>query len=472
MSFTTCYNQTVYPNSFCEVTDQEQCRSMNEAVRVTPKFTAMFSMIGVTLIIYRFATMKPKNRKTYDRLMLGMSLMNFWGSLGFFIGTWTFSSIPPGETSSAFCNWQGWLLQINSAVFWYNGVLATNFVMRIKLGWSEDKVRRLEPYMHVVAWFYPVVTSFIALGLNMYGRAGPWCWITVHYDWARWAFFFAFLWAIMLYTAICMIIIVVTVKKSDDETAHIRDSHTSGNSSGGTKKKRMGKKTRQVAIQAILYVGTFLMTWVFGTANRIQNAVVANTPGATYCTIFALVWLHSLFVPAQGFFNFLVYIYPRVVDARHKREQREKQMGVDHEKKEGFSCKRLLLDVTGKLQQGFVIVFGCERLEKSDSQGDSQTGRGRGKQAPAAPPSHGPSGVGGDVPSDHPKTQDYVEEEEGDDDTELANGELPPKQVTFSDAIETSMPDVNGVKSPAMQEQSMPGEEPSATQAGAALTLT
>src|SRR5689334_9412363 len=124
-----CGDQTVYPMRFCEVTSQSTCAQMNQAIAVTPKVTAMLSMIGVSLIIYRFITMQPTMRRTYDRLMFGMSIMNFWVSLGFFLGQWTFPSIAPGNTTSAFCSWQGWILQINSAVFWYNAVLATNFVL-------------------------------------------------------------------------------------------------------------------------------------------------------------------------------------------------------------------------------------------------------------------------------------------------------------------------------------------------------
>ena len=187
-----CVNQSIYPVKICEVTSQNQCHQMNLAIAYTPKPTAMLSMIGAALIIYRFLRTKRKNRKTYDRLIFGMSWMNFFGSLGFFIGEWTFPSVIPPNVTSPFCTWQGWLLQINSAVFWYNACLATNFVLRINRGWNEDRVRHIEPFLHVIAWLYPSTTSFVALGLHQYGMAGPWCWISGTYDWVSTTAFIIF----------------------------------------------------------------------------------------------------------------------------------------------------------------------------------------------------------------------------------------------------------------------------------------
>jgi hypothetical protein len=440
MSFngTVCEGQWI---NMCDATNPSQCASMNQAVAVTPKITAMLSMIGVSLIIYRFFAMKPKHRKTYDRLLLGMSIMNFWGSLAFFLGQWTFYSISSGERTSPFCNWQGWLLQINSAVFWYNGVLATNFVLRIRLGWSEDKVRRWEPLMHAVAWLYPALTSFIALGMNMYGRAGPWCWIFISFDWARWAFFFAELWVIMIYTACCMFLIVLTVKRSDDQTAHIRDGHSSSSTKKTQRPKRLGQKTRQVAIQAMLYVATFLLTWVFGTANRIQNAIVANT--ASPCNVFALVWLHSLFVPAQGFFNFVVYLYPRMRESDKRKAAKVRAGSTSGESKQ--SCWRVWFCVSETTVRAVHVVFGGDRTAepKTDSRGSGPNGSqgnqekrqsGRAGSVDDAK-DRASQAASADVPSEAPKTG---EEDDENSNQPTAVSAAKPKSLTNGDKTSTA----------------------------------
>lgn len=321
--------------------------------------------------------MKPKNRKTYDRLMFGLSVMNFWGSLAYFMGQWPLPTIPADAETSPLCTWQGWLVQFNSASFWYYGVLTANFLMRIHLGWPEDRVRKAEPFMHFIAWFYPVVTAFIALGMNMYGPSGPWCWISSKYNWARWAFFYVPLWIIMLFTAVCMVLIVLTVKKSDEQTAHHREGHSSGPSLTGSstraKRKKMGKKTRQVAIQAILHVGTFLFTWTFGTAHRLQNAIVVQTPGAVFCNVFALAWLHALCIPSQGFFNFLVYIYPRIVEAKQVKKHRE-ALNDDTTKPRTTFCRKLAKALDEGVYKAFVVALGRERLSRTDSAHGSDHG--------------------------------------------------------------------------------------------------
>ena len=318
--FETCFNQTIYPIHFCEVTSETTCKQMNQAIAVTPKVTGILSIFGTCLIIFRFFKMKATLRKTYDRLMLGMSFIMLFGTFAFFLGQFPYLTITSPNTTSPFCNFQGWLIQLGSAVFWYNGILCTNFLLRIRFRWTEEAVSQIELRLHLIAWFYPLVTSFVALGLGMYGTAGPWCWIYSP-DWARFTFFFIPLWIIMIYTCICMFLIVSSVMKSDFQTASYRERSvgvlkktSSHRFSQSSRKINFSRKTRQVAIQALLYVTAFLLTWIFATANRIDNWMLKS------CSVFPLVWLQSFFVPLQGFLNFIVYIYPRSLNYRNENK--------------------------------------------------------------------------------------------------------------------------------------------------------
>jgi hypothetical protein len=51
------------------------------------------------------------------------------------------------------------------------------------------------------------------------------------------------------------------------------------------------------------YIAAFIWIWTFGLMNRIAGAIT-NELGQD--PIFALFWLHTLFVPMQGFFNFFM----------------------------------------------------------------------------------------------------------------------------------------------------------------------
>lgn len=223
-----------------------------------------------------------------------MSTMDIFGSFAYFLGQWPMLNY---STNPGFCHFQAFIIQVNAAIYYWNAILATNFMLRIVFEYKEHDTERLEKYYHLFAWTIPVVTAFIALGFNMYGPAGPWCWIQYsnsygNWNWARWAFYYAELWIVMIYSFVCMWLIVAKVSESEKSVAK--------NVSSGS-----NNRTKQAKIQGILYICAFLITWVPGTANRIQNAIDPNNP------IFALVWLQAFFVPMQGFTNFLVYIHPR-----------------------------------------------------------------------------------------------------------------------------------------------------------------
>jgi len=254
-------------------------------------------MVADCIIMYRVATTEKRKRKVSDRLLFGMSVMNFIGAFAYFLAVWP---IP----IYGFCQFQGFMIQLNAAVYWYNGMLATNFLLRIVLEWKEFDVEGVEPWLHCAAWVYPVATSFAALGLSMYGNAKLWCWITGSFDWARWAFFYGPLWFFMLYTAVVMSAIVWKVHKSDVKAKQHREGTNKG-------QHRMSVHTREVAIQGIFFVACFWLTWVFGSANRIQNSL--SPPG---CFEFPLMLLHSFFVPLQGFMNLVVYLLPRYRSVR------------------------------------------------------------------------------------------------------------------------------------------------------------
>jgi len=79
--------------------------------------------------------------------------------------------------------------------------------------------------------------------------------------------------------------------------------------------KRHFKHSRQVATQGYWFLGAFLATWIFPTVARIVHLVTKQT-------FYPLILLTALFVPIQGFFNFLVYIQS------HKKKRQQIQDSV------------------------------------------------------------------------------------------------------------------------------------------------
>ncbi|CAB9507836.1 unknown protein [Seminavis robusta] len=79
-------------------------------------------------------------------------------------------------------------------------------------------------------------------------------------------------------------------------------------------KKKDYRQSKIVARQAYRYVAVFYVTWIAGTTNRLLQL----TRGESF---FWLMALHATFTPMQGFFNFLVYMYPKWEAKRLKRKK-------------------------------------------------------------------------------------------------------------------------------------------------------
>jgi hypothetical protein len=83
-----------------------------------------------------------------------------------------------------------------------------------------------------------------------------------------------------------------------EETSRRSFSFRRSNSSGQSldkkeRKKKDFRRTKQVATQAILYIGAFYFTYFFATLNRILQQINGSSP-------FVVLLLHSLTLPQQG----------------------------------------------------------------------------------------------------------------------------------------------------------------------------
>lgn len=83
------------------------------------------------------------------------------------------------------------------------------------------------------------------------------------------------------------------------------------------KHKARYKRSRAVAGQAVRYLAVFYLTWLAGTCNRLLQLITGRS-------FFWLMALHSIFTPLQGFFNLLVYKYPKFDKWRRDRQKRRR----------------------------------------------------------------------------------------------------------------------------------------------------
>jgi len=77
--------------------------------------------------------------------------------------------------------------------------------------------------------------------------------------------------------------------------------------------RRKASRSKKVAVQGMLYVVAFYITWFFPTMSRITDLVA----GKNY---FAIQFFDTFLIPLQGFFNCAIYLRPRIQIYRRRKK--------------------------------------------------------------------------------------------------------------------------------------------------------
>merc|ERR1711957_139255 len=86
---------------------------------------------------------------------------------------------------------------------------------------------------------------------------------------------------------------------------------------GSTSSFSNASQSRKIAVQGMLYVAAFYVTWLFPTLNRILELL--DWTGNIYHTIIHTT--DAILLPLQGFLNFWIFITPRLTIYRKKRPE-------------------------------------------------------------------------------------------------------------------------------------------------------
>ena len=72
-------------------------------------------------------------------------------------------------------------------------------------------------------------------------------------------------------------------------------------------------KSMKIAVQGLLYVGAFYITWTFPTVSRLTELIAKKN-------YFSIQFLDTLLLPLQGFLNFIIYVRPRFLNYRFRHQ--------------------------------------------------------------------------------------------------------------------------------------------------------
>jgi hypothetical protein len=220
--------------------------------------------------------------------------------------------------NDATCTVLGALSQICVSVLLYNGVLAYYYLLSIRFGvTARTFARRFEPWMHAIAIGYPLITSIMGARMDMYSEVALWtCCYIVEYprgcneergDCRNEMIFWFFGGAWIIFVMLSMIVINLAI------FWHVRyqNRRVRRNSLSS---ERQAQRTKEVALQAFLYVAGFGGTFVWVVILKILEILSFNE--SDHKAIFPILVLHSLFIPLAGFFNLCIYLRPRYMKTR------------------------------------------------------------------------------------------------------------------------------------------------------------
>ncbi|RKP07306.1 hypothetical protein THASP1DRAFT_24525 [Thamnocephalis sphaerospora] len=188
-------------------------------------------------------------------------------------------------SDSALCQWQGAAQQVGdlSTIFWTLCIAISLYLIMFR-GWSIPQTTRLHK-RHYMAFCtsVPLLVGLVPLALRdssgrpFYGESNLWCWIASYYPAARIYLFYVPLWVVFVFNLTIYILVGVNVWRR----AH-----------------------QQQKTNVSLYLIAYILARTPATINRVYSLV---NPDAE--PVFTLNLLHSLFTPATGLINFVVYAY-------------------------------------------------------------------------------------------------------------------------------------------------------------------
>lgn len=271
------------------------------------------------------------------RLLLAMSVFDIIGSTG-----WAFTTgpIPRGAKcafgavgNKATCVAQGVMITLGLTVPMYNCMLCVYYLLVIKYDTRDEVIDKYEIPMHLICICLPLMASIIAAVNDLFNSHRTMCWIVEsdHYELNDHTQDNILVSVLYIVTIVCFILVLLVIgycminiykfvkhkellmrtyqfRRPDRSITSLVESTTSTVSSS-----RLSNTASDTKKQAFLYVGSFVLSYLFPTVNLVNEGLLLQNSS------YVLLLLQGMFTPLQGFWNFLVYIRPRfnIISRQH-----------------------------------------------------------------------------------------------------------------------------------------------------------
>lgn len=294
---------------------------------MTSCISAFLSLMGSSSILYIIFRDDKKSHKKepYHRIMSGLSAMDWIVSFNILLQPFAApptTGWPLAMGNQTTCNFVGFFVMFWSGAAFYSAFLSIYFVATVR---GQSKIiAKWEPYGHVLAVLFPLLISLLSMATgninpnNVYAICtnGPYpehC--TFHAETPcergdRWGHvlivFCAFVCTSMsVFGIVNTWLVYWTVQRQYNCTRRLSFTAELGES--------QLRRQAQVARQATLYTLAFL------TGGAVQLLAIVYSmgkePQGRYFVV--MMFFRALF-PLQGFWNWLIYVRPRVVEWRQQ----------------------------------------------------------------------------------------------------------------------------------------------------------
>jgi hypothetical protein len=263
-----------------------------KALAVIPKITGLFSLVGSLFVIHDIlrrhsngisSSNLKKGRSIYHRIMLGLSTFDAIASFVNILSTWPTPS-DQSETifgatgSTATCTAQGFFNELgNITTPLYSVSLCIWYLLALKHSWREQDVSQtIEFAMHALPISIGLTMAICGLPLTLYNNSGFLCWYAPYpagcdsdtddpltsctrgeFAWVfRWIHY-GIVWSALGFVTYAMLSIYLVVRRLEGV---VIEKHSILSSTAR-------KKSRAVAVQALLYIGALYLTWIFTTVS-------------------------------------------------------------------------------------------------------------------------------------------------------------------------------------------------------------
>ena len=252
-------------------------------------------------------------------LLLPRSVFDLLQSVAMLLSTIPISSHTFGSYGNeSSCKAQNFIYQLGLAVPSYNCMHCIYSLNVIKWNRHDDEMRRYVPIMHLFSIGLPLFSGLLVATVNEYfhGFAVSSCIIdnsnstadstasakpvvSMVLNMAT----LIYVWLIFITILVCMIKIFRTIRETEAKMRRYSFQRPDGSDHSSSK----ALLSRNAAINGFLYVASFLSSYSFPTVIIVMQSML-NVP-----VPYTIFLLRGIFMPTQGFWNFLAYIRPQII---------------------------------------------------------------------------------------------------------------------------------------------------------------